>query len=118
MKQLYLVVTHAEGGEPESYLVHATDEDKAWDLLIHWLVTNQLHDGTTEQYLDHVKLLDDMQRAAVEAPDEVCQFDATYEALDFEFLEAFARESLPDVEAAVLASLMEKLKAAHEARYC
>ncbi|WP_146493205.1 hypothetical protein [Vibrio cyclitrophicus] len=71
MKQLFLVVTHAEGGEPESYLVHATDEDMAWDRLLHWLETNQLLDGTTEQYLDHCKLLDDMQRAAVEAPDEV-----------------------------------------------
>ncbi|TCT98856.1 hypothetical protein EDB47_12829 [Vibrio crassostreae] len=34
MKQLYLVVTHAEGGEPESYLVHATDEDKVSALLL------------------------------------------------------------------------------------
>ncbi|MEZ8736188.1 hypothetical protein AB4510_06120 [Vibrio sp. 10N.222.54.B12] len=118
MKQPYLVVTHAEGFEPESYLVYATDEDMAWERLLHWLETKQLLDGTTEQYLDHCKLLDDMQRTAVEAPDEVCQFDATYEALDFEFLEAFARDSLPETEAAVLSSLMEKLKAAHEARYC
>ncbi|MEZ9146919.1 hypothetical protein AB4138_21260 [Vibrio sp. 10N.286.52.C3] len=39
MKQPYLVVTHAEGFEPESYLVYATDEDMAWERLLHWLET-------------------------------------------------------------------------------
>ncbi|USD59028.1 hypothetical protein J4N45_10850 [Vibrio sp. SCSIO 43140] len=77
MKQPYIVVTHAEGYEPDSYLVYAEDEENAWELVLNWLSEQKLLHETRDQYLDHVKSVSEMQKTAIGAPHTGHSFTVT-----------------------------------------